>query len=328
MSEEKQEYKTEIEEALTMLGVGYDDSKPAVIIEKPRKDLALHESGLSEYKVWGWVKKSAKFIFHVRRLRGAKLSIWEVVSLSIDEDGECKLSLGDLVKLTGYSRSEVSESVKELEEMGYLSVQKEAGKKSVFKPSFAARGENYPSDEPIQKADGLTHPVYKDNHPSSLSNINSASSINRVKRVNTHKTQIKGIEAAMFGGREVTQDDIPSNDEALKAFERDMQLPGSWSWYPAKSSEEAVWKALRGFVVELYQKDNKAFEKYYTWSRQPYSRGAMTVLGIKRNPQDFELSWAAFCASEMYSEKVPQSAQVYTPPADEPEYVPAPLRKP
>jgi len=194
MSEEQEEYKTEVEEALTMLGVGYDESKPAVIIEKPRKDLALQESGLSEYKVWGWVKKSAKFIFHVRRLRGAKLSIWEVVSLSIDENGESKLSLGDLVKLTGYSRSEVSESVKELEDMGYLSVQKEAGKKSIFKPSFAARGENYPSDEPVQKSDGLTHPVSKDNHPSSFSNINSASSINRVKRVNTPKGDLVDLE--------------------------------------------------------------------------------------------------------------------------------------
>lgn len=310
MSEQPEEYKTEVEEALTMLGVGYDESKPAVIIEKPRKDLALHESGLSEYKVWGWVKKSAKFIFHVRRLRGAKLSIWEVVSLSIDEDGECKLSLGDLVKLTGYSRSEVSESVKELEEMGYLSVQKEAGKKSVFKPSFAARGENYPSDEPIQKTDGLTHPVPKDNHPSSLSNINLAPSINRVKRVNTTKTQIKGIEAAMFDGREVTQDDIPSNDEALKAFERDLQCPGSWSWYPAKSTDEPAWKSLREFVVTLYQSDAKAFEKYCTWARDPFSRGAKLPIHIRQDPTCFEYAWLAYQAANPSAGKPTSTPQV------------------
>ena len=117
------------------------------------------------------------------------------------------------------------------------------------------------------------------------------------------RTEVTGIEAAMFGDRPVTASDLPIGDEALKAFERDMQCPGSWSWYPAKSTDEPAWKALREFVVTLYQSDPKAFEKYYTWSRQPYSRGAMTVLGIKRNPQDFELSWAAFCASEMYSAK-------------------------
>lgn len=184
MSEEQAKYQTEVEEVLEMLGVGYGE-EPAVIIEKPRKDLALHEDGLREYKVWGWVKKSAKFIFHVKKLRGAKLSIWEVISLSIDEDGECNMSLNDLVKLTGYSRSEVSESVAELEKMGYLSVKKEAGKKSIYSPSFAARGENIPSDEPIQKVDGSTRPVSKDGYPSSFSNINSSPSFNRVKRVNT-----------------------------------------------------------------------------------------------------------------------------------------------
>lgn len=298
MSEEKQEYKTEVEEALTMLGVGYENEAPAVIIEKPRKDLALRDGGLAEYKVWGWVKKSAKFIFHVRRLRGAKLSIWEVVSLSINEDGECALSLGDLVKLTGYSRSEVSESVKELEEMGYLSVQKEAGKKSIFKPSFAARGENYPSDEPIQKSDGLTSPVSKDNYPSSFSNINSSPSFNRVKRVNTNQKQnLQGIEAAMFQDRKVEESDLPIGDEALKAFERDLQCPGSWSWYPAKSTDEPAWKSLREFVVTLYQSDPKAFEKYYTWARDQFARGAKLPIHIRQDPTCFEYAWLAYQAA-------------------------------
>lgn len=167
MSEEKPDYKTEVEEALSMLGVGYDKNEPAVVIEKPRKDLALYDGSLADYKVWGWVKKSAKFIFHVRRLRGAKLSIWEIVALSIDENGESALSLKDLVTLTGYSRSEVSESLKELEEMGYLTVQKETGKKSIFKPSFAARGESLPSEEPVQFLDGSTRPVSTHRYPSS-----------------------------------------------------------------------------------------------------------------------------------------------------------------
>lgn len=113
---------------------------------------------------------------------------------------------------------------------------------------------------------------------------------------------IKGIEAAIFADRTVTESDLPQGDEAMKAFERDMHCPGSWNWYPAKSSDEPAWKALREFVVKIYQSDNAAFAKYYTWTQNPYSRGAMTVLGIKRNPQDFELSWAAFDASRIKDE--------------------------
>ena len=75
------------------------------------------------------------------------------------------------------------------------------------------------------------------------------------------RTEVTGIEAAMFGDRPVTASDLPIGDEALKAFERDLQCPGSWSWYPAKSTDEPAWKSLREFVVTLYQSDPKAFEK-------------------------------------------------------------------
>ena len=152
MSEEKPEYKTELDDALQMLGVGYGD-EPAVIIEKPRKDIALRDDGLEEYQIWGWVKKSAKFIYHVRLLKGAKLSVWDVISLSINENGECDLPISVIAKLTGYSRSEVIESLAELEDMGYLAIRKQSGKKSIYKPSFTARGANSPTDEPVQKND-------------------------------------------------------------------------------------------------------------------------------------------------------------------------------
>lgn len=301
MSEERADYKTEVEDALQMLGVGYGD-EPAVIIEKPRKDVALHEDGLKEYKVWGWVKKSAKFIYHVRRLRGAKLSIWEIIALSIDENGESAMSLKELVTLTGYSRSEVSESLKELEEMGYLTVQKETGKKSIFKPSFAARGENSPSEEPVQFLDGLTRPVSTQGYPSSSPEENIVPSIIRVKRVK-QTPKISGIEAAMFQDRKVEESDLYAQEPALLAFERDMQLPASWEWYPAKQTKEREWRLLRDFVIKTYADDPKAFEKYNTWRNQPFVKGAKSNTQIKEYPADFEVSWSDYLRAN------PQSSQ-------------------
>lgn len=87
------------------------------------------------------------------------------------------------------------------------------------------------------------------------------------------------------------------NDEAFKAFERDLQCPGSWSWYPAKSSDEPAWKSLREFVVTLYQSDPKAFEKYYTWARDPFSRGAKLPIHIRQDPTCFEYAWQAYQAA-------------------------------
>lgn len=131
----------------------------------------------------------------------------------------------------------------------------------------------------------------------------------------TERAQVLGVEAAMFADRPVTAEDFPqaAEDAALKAFERDMQCAGSWQWYPAKASDEKAWKALREFVVKVYRTEGeKAFEGYFTWARQPYSRGAMTALAIKRNPADFELSWAAYKASEMYQgRKTDEARGVY-----------------
>ena len=115
--------------------------------------------------------------------------------------------------------------------------------------------------------------------------------------------KLQGIEWAMVEGRKVEASDIQTVAEAnaeldaFRAFERDMQCPGSWSWYPAKSSDEPAWRSLREFVVSLYQSDNKAFEKYYTWARDPYARGAKLPIHIRQDPTCFEYAWKAYQAA-------------------------------
>lgn len=148
---------------------------------------------------------------------------------------------------------------------------------------------------------------------------------------------IPGVEAAMFAGRKVTADDLdPTGEEAaLKAFESAMHLPGNWQWYPGKSSDEAGWKDLRKFVVKTYRTEGaKAFEEYFTWSIQPYIRGAMTALSIKQNPGNFEASWAAFRASAMTkkTDEVRPEYKTYKPEekkyVSRPEHIKPVFRKP
>lgn len=174
MSEEQSEYVTEqeVDEALEMLGKGYDN---AAEIHPPKTIKVLRDSGLEEIKVWGWVKTSTQFIYHIKKLKGAKLAIWQVIALSIDEDGNCTLPIRSIVKLSGYSRSEVMESINELGEMGYLSVVRQSGKKSIYEPSFAARGEGDPSRK-------TTGPVQYLTDPSSLSREKSSPSIKELNK--------------------------------------------------------------------------------------------------------------------------------------------------
>ena len=136
MSQEQAEYRTE---------------SKAAIIERPRKVHAIGDKGLEDYQVYGWVKMSAKFVSHIKRLRGAKLSIWLCLALNIDEDGECKLSQKEICEMTGYSHTEVIDSVNELDEMGFLSVDR-SGKKNLYAPVFVSKGKgNSPSKETLVK---------------------------------------------------------------------------------------------------------------------------------------------------------------------------------
>lgn len=294
---------------------GYE--QPAAIIDPPRSVLAMGENGLIEYEVWGWVKMSAKFAAHIKRLKGAKLAVWQVIALNINKDGECGLSVGEIADGAGYSLSETGETIKELDGMGYLSVTRMAGRRSVYRPEFVARAGNSPTEEtrppqkndPSRKTTPPVVPLANLSDPSSQSIAGAHPSINRVKRVNgfkNSKPSIPGIEAAMFADRPVTAEDFPqaAEDEALKAFESAFRCPGSWKWHPGKGSDETAWKSLREAVVRIYKSDGAAgFEGYVTWSAQPYSRGAMTLLAIKNNPENFALSWVAYQGSDAYRAK-------------------------
>ena len=112
MTEQQPNYITEAEEAIQMLGAGYEN---AAEIHPPKIIRAIKDKGLAEYKVWGWVKISANFIHHINKLKGAKLAIWQVIALSIDENGECNLSIQEIALLSGYSYSETHASLKELD---------------------------------------------------------------------------------------------------------------------------------------------------------------------------------------------------------------------
>jgi hypothetical protein len=85
----------ELKDALEMLGAGYEK---AAIIERPRKTHAIGDNGLEEHQLFGWIKMSAKFCVHIKKLRGAKISIWLCLALNIDENGECKLTQKELTR--------------------------------------------------------------------------------------------------------------------------------------------------------------------------------------------------------------------------------------
>jgi len=137
----------------------------------------------------------------------------------------------------------------------------------------------------------------------SFGNDTSPNSLNESENTTentSNPSQIKGIEAAIWQGRPVTEDDIDpykSEREALVAFETALHLPGNWEWYPAKTTQAKEWAQLREFVKKQYSQDPGQFEKYHRWRNEKYARGAMSNRAIKAAPADFQASWSDFLAS-------------------------------
>jgi len=175
-----------------------ENEQPAAIIDTRRTVTALRGGGLVEQNVWGWVKMSAKFISHIRHLKGAKLAVWNVVALTISESGKCELSVAEIAELAGYSTSETRATIAELWEMGYMTVASKSGKRNIYSPEFVARAASNPTDRPLQETcTPLVGTSKCADDPTSPSIGNSAPSIKRVKRVNIYPdfSQMSVMEA-------------------------------------------------------------------------------------------------------------------------------------
>lgn len=94
---------------------------------------------------------------------------------------------------------------------------------------------------------------------------------------------------------------LEQEKQAIEAFESAFHLQRPWNWYPS-GKDEKTWRDFRAYVVELLVKDPQCFTKYVTWSMQPFVKGSMTALSIKRSPEQFPDSWSAYLVSPMYAE--------------------------
>lgn len=259
MSEEQAPYNTQGENAAE--------------IHPPKTIQVIQDKGLVEYRVWGWVKISAKFISHIKRLRGAKLSIWQVLACSIDEYGKCSLTIKELCELTGYSHTEVIDSLKELDEMGYLSIDR-SGKKNLYTPEFAARGvDNSPSETLVKKLDST--PV--DSVESSPSLEKSTPSIKELKELMEEiekpafDEELADIGWTLLAGKKVTQKQLDKR-AATAEFEEGIEtelkrLRLNWVAFDEKAKE-----VFRRFIRDLPA--NQSLNQFVTWWLQDEWRAA------------------------------------------------------
>ena len=81
----------------------------------------------------------------LRKLRGAKLAVFLSIGLHVNDRGQSFPGIATIAKETGYSETEVMETVAELESIpGLLLVDRKRGRKNIYTPSFVAYGKRKP----------------------------------------------------------------------------------------------------------------------------------------------------------------------------------------
>ncbi len=164
MSEQQAPYKTgnpEVDDAVEMMGKGY---APAVTITPPVIEIAMgEEPGFIQTRTPAFVKMSTAFKGHMKKLKGAKLGIWLYIALSINDQGTAYPGIEAIMRDTGFSNREVIDSIKEIVELGYLTVRKRSGTSSLYRiADFVAIGkDNNPTSEVTSLVKKTTEVVKK-----------------------------------------------------------------------------------------------------------------------------------------------------------------------
>jgi hypothetical protein len=200
--------------------------------------------------------------------------------------------------------------------MGYLSVNRRSGRRSLYSPTFAARSTNNPKDEPIQKGDPsrkTTPPDLSLPDPSSPSLIPAHPSIKELKESLSDKQllilQKAGLEWLLLKDNVTTEEiekaitEVQQKDKATKMFESALGFSKPLPWGSKKE-----WTDFAEWVRARYKENQMWFGEYNIWRNTPYTKGGMANTRIRGFVKEFYDSWDMFIMSRTPAAKTQQKS--------------------
>lgn len=185
--EDRTEYITD---ALEMMGTGYDH--PSVTIEPPRRTMERRPRGeFQEVISPAWVKFSTAFKSELPDISGRALKTWIFIALSVNYEGKAFPAINTIAKGTGASHQTVIDAIKELEEMGLLTVNRDNGRHNLYKLSddYIKIGRG----EPVKILDGLRDTDIEKQPTSLISPPNQSSGLESNKKNQNKLDLVDGI---------------------------------------------------------------------------------------------------------------------------------------
>ena len=131
MTEEQAEYKVETQEAMEMLGKGYDH--PSLEIHPQQTVISKRGWKMQEEIIPAFVKVSTAFKQEMESISGNAIKVWLFIALSINRDtDQARPGLRTIAKACNLSINTVTSMIKELEQHQLLSVDREGNKYNIY----------------------------------------------------------------------------------------------------------------------------------------------------------------------------------------------------
>lgn len=312
MTEERPDY---VSDALEMIGEGYDH--PSIEIHPETTVIRRRGKKLVEEKVPSQVHISTSFKAELATIEAPALKVWLYIALSLNRiTEEAFPGLATIAKGCNLSENTVVKYIRELESGGLLSVHRNNRKVNIYTvPEYAfaklqttsnfavgdettSIGEQTTSDsdQTTSNCGQTTSPRVRSNH---INHINQ-------KEPLREKPVIKGIDAAIYSGREVTEEDI----ELTSGGEVERTLLALDAGLRMNCPRNPEWQSLARWIIKQGNLD-----RWISWyMSDDFRRKGAGYL----KPSRIKQMWPqAFDAEREVTTYVSDEPQNFTPPPEE-----------
>ena len=160
MTEPKSSEQYEVEEAMEMLGKGYQHKDPAVEIVPPHTVMERRERRFQEIERAAFIKISTSFKEELKNIDGSALKVWLFIALSVNRySGKANPGLRTIAKECDLSINTVQSAIERLEkEYDLLKVDRNSRRYNIYEPeAFVSANRK----EPVSKTDTVGETVSK-----------------------------------------------------------------------------------------------------------------------------------------------------------------------
>ena len=264
MTEKQGDYKADAQDALEMLGKGYEH--PSLEIHPQQTVIRRKGWGMEEEVIPAFVKISTAFKKELSLINGDALKVWLFIALSINRNTEdAHPGVRTIAKACKVGINQVTAHVKHLEELGLLTVNREDRKYNIYKiPDYVSANTVTP-----QVTDSKTVTFPAETVTPKRKTVTPISDLTREpEKPYNHKKGIEEAKERIAKQRAAKGDFVDAMLSQIPATQKQIRLEGIQSRLAVAFNFNCSWSRWERFIRfadKQEQEQGQTVEKFAEW---------------------------------------------------------------